>query len=464
MKATIKRKVSGFIKENSLLEYGDTVIAGVSGGADSMCMLGILLALRDEFDLTVIVAHIDHGIRGSEAQADAEFVCSYCRERDIPFESIRADIPGIALKTGTTLEEAGRNFRYKFFTEMAGKYHAQKISVAHNSGDNAETVLFNIFRGSGIGGLKGILPKRSIKDSDGNTFLLIRPVLCLKRSEIEGFLEENGQEYRTDSTNLEESYSRNRIRKSILPMAEEYINSNVEGHIGALSRQAEEIEDYLFGMTDSEMKIVRFSESPLGKKCEINCEGLDSLHPVIGKRVLRRAFEMVSGRLKDVEETHILKIYELSGKQTGRKLSMPYGITARKEYENIILENADNPGIEEEIGISLEIKQRESLPPEIPRGSEEKWFDYDKIGSGPKVRTWESGDYIIIGSEKHRKSLSRFMIDSKIPSAKRHEIPLLADGDHILWVAGYRQDESCLIDGSTKNVLVAKIIRTEKVK
>lgn len=464
MKAVTKKKVYDFIKENALLEKGDIIVAGVSGGADSMCMLRLLMELKEELALKIIVAHVDHGIRGLEAKADAEFVKDFCSLNNIIFEQANTNIPELAKSTGTSCEEAGRNFRYDFFKQTAVKYHSGKIAVAHNSGDNAETVMFNIFRGSGIGGLKGILPKRVLKDEKGNEFLLVRPILILNRSEIEGYLKNLGQEYRTDRTNLEEDYSRNRIRNSILPLIKENINSNVEGHIERLSFQAAETDDYLNTQADSVMHFVNLKDAGNDRKCEINCEGIAGLHSVIRKILIRRAFEMVSGRLKDVEEKHIREIDGLLFKQTGRKLSMPYGITARKEYGNIVLEKTAEKTATSGFDIGIEVMPRNELAGDIPRKKEEKWFDFDKIGSMPRVRTMKSGDYMIIGPKKQKKSLNRFMIDNKIPLSDRNNILLLAEGSHILWVAGYRQDESSLIDESTKRVLVAKIINTEKVK
>ena len=457
MKSKTEAKVLNFIKENGLLDNGDTVIAGVSGGADSMCMLIMLMNLKDRFGLNVVAAHVNHGIRGDEADSDAEFVEAFCRENAVAFEKEEADIPGLAKQTGTTCEEAGRNFRYEYFFRLAEKYRAKKIAVAHNSGDNAETVLFNIFRGSGISGLKGILPLR--KPSQDKEIKIIRPVLCLSRSEIEEYLREIGQSYCTDSTNKDDTYSRNRIRNGILPMVKEYINENAEGHIASLSRQAAEIEDFLSSQTEEGMKYVKSLSGDDGTvtKCIINYAEISKLHPVIRKGVIRKTFELVAGRLKDVEEIHILEIDALYSKQSGKKLSMPYGITVTKEYGNIVLARENMLSRKEtDETISLEIVDRDSLTGEIPRDKDIKWFDYDKIGFMPVLRTMTDGDYLLIGKSGHKKSLKRFMIDNKIPLDERGRLMLLAAGSHILWVVGYRQDESCLVTENTKKVLIAK--------
>ena len=459
MRSKTEVKVLNFIREKGLLEKGEPVIAGVSGGADSMCMLLMLDSLKEEYDLKIVAAHVNHGIRGAEADADAEFVKSFCKEHDITFELISTDIPELAKQTGTTCEEAGRNFRYDYFLKLAEKYGAEKIAVAHNSGDNAETVLFNIFRGSGISGLKGILPVRI--PAEGNGIKIIRPVLCLTRHEIEEYLKEKRIGFRIDSTNKDENYSRNRIRNTILPLVKEHINCNAEGHIASLGRQAAEIEDLIRTLTDEGMANVRCISVKDGKitKCIIDYPGISGMHPVIRKSIIRRAFEFVAGRLKDVEEIHILAIDELFRKQSGKKLSMPYGITVTKEYDNIVLEKEQDENSEicdpEDI-VSLKVADRESLMEEIPKDTDEKWFDFEKIGFMPVLRTMEEGDYLLIGPEKHRKSLKRFMIDNKIPLDERGKLLLLAAGSHILWVVGYRRDDSCLVTGDTKKVLIAK--------
>ena len=461
-KRTIKtfEKASRYIKKQELLKSGDRVIAGISGGADSMCMLLILLSLKQELDLDIIVAHVNHGIRGEEAKRDAYFVEAFCTDKGLTFELANADIPRIAKETGTTSEEAGRNYRYSFFCELAEKYRAEKIAVAHNSDDNAETVLFNIFRGSGIGGLKGILPKRSISGKDSK-YTLIRPVLALSRAEIEEGLKEAGQDFCTDRTNSEDTYARNRLRNTILPMARDNINANVYGHIESLSRQAALVYDFIEQETDKYASCINPVTDEDGRKTGVSIDipSLEKLHRVLKQSLIRRAFEMVSGKLKDVEETHIEAIEDLINKQSGKRLSLPYDIIATRVYDSIILssegsfETLDNVS---DHGITWEICNRGDLTIEIPKEQYVKWFDYEKTGDDLEVRTCRDGDYLLIGKEGHKKSLSRFMIDNKIPLQERDKILLLATGSHVLWVVGYRQDESCFVTASTKRVLVVK--------
>ena len=463
----IGKKVLEFAGQNRLFEKGETVIAGVSGGADSMCMLLLLLEMRETCGLKIVVAHVDHGIRGAEAEEDAAFVGEFCQLHDITFELAKADIPSMAKNEGKSCEEAGRDFRYVFFRDTALKYGAGKIAVAHNGGDNAETVLFNIFRGSGVGGLKGIVPKRLL--SKEKPVYLVRPILCLSRLEIEEYLKVRGQEYRTDSTNSDAAYSRNRIRNDILPVVRKYINENAEGHIFALSRQAAELEEFLEIQAEQFMPLVEVTRNEGGDvdACRLDYSGISGLHPVIRFRLIRKALGLLAGRLKDIEEVHIRAVDELYGRQSGKKLMLPYDITAVKEYEHILLKRKESASLisshcsfrdpVKSGKIAMEIRSRKDLEAVIPRNKNVKWFDFDKIGEMPVIRTMKDGDYLLIGKEQHKKALNRFMIDNKIPVSKRPEIALLAAGSHILWVVGYRQDESSLVTEETENVLVVRL-------
>ena len=456
MNKKILNKISKYIGDHELIGPGDTVIAGVSGGADSMCMLLLLQELSKKLDLKIIVAHVNHGIRGCDAEKDADFVKDYCERNKIPFELSCKDIPALAKETGTTCEEAGRNYRYAFFKELCEKYGASKIAVAHNSGDNAETVLFNIFRGSGIGGLKGILPERTIRE-EGRELKIIRPVLILSRQEIEGYLRERGQDYCTDLTNGEDAYTRNRIRNVILPEARKCINSNVMGHLENLSRQAAEVFDLIEQETDKYSYIISETDGSdgTGKPVKIDCAVLKSLHPVLKKSILRRAFEKAAGRLKDVEEVHIVDMLRLAENTSGKKISLPYGIVAVKEYDDLLLIKESVPG-KKDVTVELTVADRDTLPAQVPNEDDVKWFDLEKITNEVELRTMREGDYLIIGKDAHKKSLKRFMIDSKIPLHEREGILLLTEGNHVLWVVGYRRDDSCFISGTTQKVLIAK--------
>ena len=192
------QKILKFITENDMLKANDRVIVGVSGGADSVCLLFTLMEIRREIPLTLAAVHVEHGIRGEDAKEDARYVQRLCQEYDIPFRKYCYRVAEIARERKQSVEEAGRELRYQAFEEACREYHANKIAVAHHMDDDAETVLLNLFRGSGLKGLAGIPAVRG---------KIIRPLLCVSRQEIEQYLTEHGIAYRTDATNLTEELS-----------------------------------------------------------------------------------------------------------------------------------------------------------------------------------------------------------------------------------------------------------------
>lgn len=216
-------KVRAYIAKHQMISDGDTVAAGVSGGADSVCMLYMLRKLAEEIPFRLIVVHVHHGVR-SDAQEDADYVKRLCEEWNIPFFLKRVDMAGYAKEMRLTPEEAGRELRYQAFEEaLNGECAPCKIAVAHNRNDRAETMLFHLFRGSGLRGLGSIRPVRE---------RIIRPLLCLERAEIEAYLSEKGLACCMDSTNNDDTYTRNKIRHHILPYVEEHICRNAVAHIG----------------------------------------------------------------------------------------------------------------------------------------------------------------------------------------------------------------------------------------
>lgn len=445
-----EEKALEYIREKGLLEKRDVIIAGVSGGADSMCMLSILLELSDELELSITVVHVNHGIRGESAERDEGFVKEFCRKHDVDFVAFHADIPGMAEKERLTLEEAGRRFRYSAFEKTAAEKHAGKVAVAHNLDDNAETVMFNIFRGSGLAGICGIRPMRRLNEKLDNSPMLIRPVLGLSRREIEAYLADKGMTYCTDETNLQNDYSRNRIRNIILPEAEAMFNGCVREHLAELSEKAYDIGDYIDREAENYMAC---HMEPVENGLKTEAEALMGLHKAIRGIVIRKMIGRLSHSLKDVEGRHVASVERLiSESETGRKCDLPYGIKAETEYGSLVMRKPGEPAEMTVCPLRYEIR-RYSSEEGLPKTSYTKWFDYDKIQNVAVLRHRQDGDFLIIDGEGHRKSLNRFFIDSKVPERKRDALWLLAEGNHILYVEGMRRDNSCLVDDTTGNIL-----------
>ena len=465
-------KVRKYMEQFNMAEKGESVIVGVSGGADSVCLYKILLELKNYFDIDIIAVHIHHGIRGDEADRDMKFVENMCKNDGVKFKCYKYNVPEYAKANGLSEEEAGRMLRYKAFDEVAKELisngRSVKIAVAHNRNDSAETFIHNLCRGSGLKGLAGIPYKNGS---------IIRPVLCLTREEIERYLSEHKIEHIDDSTNFTEDYTRNKIRHRVLPYLNENINDNSISHICQAADELREIEDYLSEITNYAYENI---VSEHNKCIYINRKALADEKEIIQKRVVRVCIEKAAGKLKDITRKHVEDVIDLCGRQTGRYIMLPYGIIARVQYENIILEreninkSIDEKNIEKDIrkdgvytlgdeefdvriidvekeGINIkflinQLKNYQNLYT--------KCFDYDKIQFTVQLRYRESEDYLVINAKGQRKKLKSFFVDNKILAEKRGMIPVFADGSHIIWIVGHRISEEYKVTEDTRHLLI----------
>ena len=440
-------KVFKYIINNRMVRQGDTVLVGVSGGADSVCLLYVLSCLRERLGIKLHAVHIHHGIRGEEADRDAAYVEGYCADLNVMYDEIRLDIPSMAKEKHLTEEEAGRIARYECFEAYVESGKAQKIAVAHNKNDNAETIIFNLLRGSGIRGLSGIQPVR------GN---IIRPLLTVERKDIEEFISAAGLKFCIDSTNLSEDYTRNKIRKNILAYAISEINDGAVENIVLAGSRLSEAEEYI--SCEAERVFNNIAEIKKGEIILDN-RAVKELSFIIRKYLIMHAFEKLCGRRKDITMRHIESTAGMADKETGHVLNLPYGMKAIRSYDRLILRNwlyePENADFGAE-NIKMRIFKREKGQI-IPQNMYTKWFDYDKISNTVEVRTRRTGDVIEILPEGHKKTVARYMIDNRIPAEKREKILLLADDENIIWIIGYRISEKYKVTESTENILEVSI-------
>ena len=458
-------KIKAVIKDNELIKEGERVVVGVSGGADSVCLL---LVLKEIMPLECITAvHINHGIRGDEAARDEDFVLQLCKRQGIRLEIRRLDVPLFARENKISEEEAGRVLRYRVFEEIRLLYKADKIAVAHNLNDVAETFLMNLSRGSGITGLTGIKLRSGV---------LIRPLIKTSRTEIEEIVTYLGEGFITDSTNNSLIYTRNRIRKRIIPELEE-VNERAVSHINDACERLEKIEGYIIKEAANTYK----SYVTKGKDIFISNEIL-TLDEVIIEEVLHKALSEAAGRARDIGGVHISYLLELFSKQVGREIDLPYQVRAFREYKGIRLKGSANKSesgesiqmlpelllhTEDVEGISTVASEEDNIRLTFEDGSVKnlsqnsciRWFDYDKIAENVMVRFKEEGDFLVISPEGDKKKLKKYFVDSKIPSDKRGGIPLVASGNDVLWIIGYRTGEGTRITKSTKKLLKMEIKR-----
>ena len=458
-------KVKTFIIENNLLNKGDKVLVALSGGPDSVCLLNILCELKEEFNIKVAAAHVNHMLRGKEALADEEYARELCYKLGVEFFSRQIDIKSISKERNISHELAGREERYKYFQEIVNKIGYNKIAVAHNLNDQAETVLMNMMRGSGIEGLCGIRNKR-----EGG---IIRPILCLSRKEIENYCEVNKLNPRIDKSNLESIYSRNKVRLDILPYMRDNFNKDI---IETINRMATLLQ------VDND-----FIEKEVNKYYKEYCKK-ESGHIVISKeaftlekaiitRIIKKAFIEFTGKHTNFEMKHIYEVISLANNSTNKKISIPHKVIAENSYGDIYLKfNDEKKHISSKISLDKSqincnkfkfdkynfefdvIYNKKNI--EFSNNVLIKFFDYDKIKEKLIIRKRINGDKITPLGMKGSKKVKDIFMDLKIPIDERDEIPILCFDNEVAWIVGYRVSEKFKITNETKKVI--KITATRK--
>ena len=472
MHRKILESIREFIGENHMLVPGDRVIIGLSGGADSVSLLMILHELKNELNIELFAVHVHHGLRGQEADRDADFVRALCEELDVTCHIIKVDVRKSASENGMSEEEAGRILRYEALEQEACRWEGRcgeaqdcdggqgslgsgtgacrnkrvKIAVAHHSNDQAETILHNLFRGSGLGGLKGIPYVRG---------RIIRPLLDIGRQDIVRWLEENGRAWVQDSTNTSNHYTRNRIRCRLLPLIEEEVNQGAAGNILRMGRLASQADEYLRAQGECWIKghVIRGGPAHF----LIPCDALEAEPEIIRSYVVMELLKSLAGSAKDLGLVHVQQVLSLAGRPVGKEVNLPYSLLARREYGGIsigrgILQEEDGEACLPQVRMSIFPYKKGS---QFPKNMYTKWFDCDRIEGTPVVRTRRPGDYIILADGSH-KALKRFMIDEKIPRQLRDQVPLLTDGSHVMWIIGYRISDFYKIGPDTTKVLQAE--------
>lgn len=444
-----------------MIGENDCIVAGVSGGADSICLLFVLLELRKRIPFSLAVAHVNHKIR-REAGEDADFVKSICEKNDLPFCLLEADVKAYAKRRGIGEEEAGREIRYRFFRKtLTGQAQGGRgrIAVAHNGNDRAETMLFHLFRGTGLAGMSGIRPINND---------IIRPLLCVERDEIEAWLSRRGIEYRTDSTNGQDDYARNRIRHHILSYAREQICS---GAVANMNRAADDLLEAEAFVQERTLQLrgacVRFEEKDGAKCAAISIPEFLAADRYLQGRILLSCIEEVMGGRRDITAAHVGSARRLFEGAGNGEIHLPRGFAVYRDYDVGMIGKRRRQTVGEALplppgGGHLEVPGLGTVeiavfPFEkcmnIPTKTYTKWFDYDKIERSIVIRTRRPGDYLTVNAADQRKTLKAYLIDRKIPQQERDRICLVTDGNHVIWIVGERISNHYKVGGDTKTVL-----------
>lgn len=457
----MEQKIGQFIDKFHMLPIGSGVVVGLSGGADSVALLDVLCHFRAERKLKLIAVHVHHGIR-PEADRDVMFCSQLCKERGVEFFCEYVDVPKLAEAAGISEEEAGRNARYEIFEQYRLEHSMNVVAVAHHQNDQAETMLFQLFRGSGLRGLTGMQPKREA---------IIRPLLCVSREEIEEYLREKNIRYVTDATNEEDIYSRNKIRHYVLPIAEE-ISSGAAEHMSKSAAQLREVLEYMeLQAADFLKKHGVFS----GEEMILPVKELKKEHVALQKMIVTEVIGEVFENRKDITEKHVNAVLELLEKSGEKSIQLPKSGKVLKQYDElifrkdsicreyegnkiskIVIEPDKTYILEDGTILKTKLILCNNLE-NIPKNNCVKWFDYDKISETLFLRTREQGDYLTVRDDGARKPLKDYLINEKVPKSERDKQLLLADGNHIVWVLGKRISAHYKVTEKTKRILQVNV-------
>ncbi|PIX85111.1 MAG: tRNA lysidine(34) synthetase TilS [Nitrospirae bacterium CG_4_10_14_3_um_filter_53_41] len=454
-------KVKKTIRRYSLLEKGDRIVVGLSGGPDSMALLNVLWSLRDAYDLTLIPAHMNYGMRGKESEEDQGFCEQEAARYGLVLIYESVDLPALILDRGLSPQAAAREIRYDFFRRTAGAHDARRIALGHHADDQAETLLMRLLRGAGTRGLSGM----PIRRAPG----IIRPLLHVTREEILSYLASIRIPYREDSSNQKGIYLRNRIRRELIPLLVERYNPNL---VEDLQRTAEILgEEEAFMQEEAEK---RFSPMTIPGGVALDLSDLKGLSHAMVRRMVRMAM-VQAGESSEITFRHVdsvLKLMEAEG--SAARIDLPEGLKVRKSYERLefSMENPkESPGDLYEIPVPgskripelrIEVESRVLSLDETADSllKSEAVLDLDKCSGPLGFRTRRPGDIFYPKGFGKKKKVKRFFIDEKIPYMERGRVPLLVNRENeILWIGGYRMDGRYAVDDKTRRALLIQIRR-----
>ena len=424
------------IKEHKLICKNDHIIVGVSGGADSICLLHFLNSIKEEFKLKITVVHINHLMRADESDEDCKFVENFCDKINVPVRVFAFDIYKKAKEENISIEEAGRKYRYFAFNKVLQEEKGTKIAIAHNKDDNAETMFMNFFRGTGLKGLSGIVYKRDN---------IIRPILDCLREDIEKYCEKNNLTYRNDSTNSKDIYTRNKIRLNVLPMVKENFNPNVVESLSNMSKNFYEEDKFLDKLAEDVLNDCLIEKTAC--KISLDIEKIKDVDIVIKKRLLRLCLLNFNKSLYNISYQHINIILNLLENQTGKEINLPNNIYVYKQYNNLIISKnssleAKNIAYNYKINLDEKIYVKEInknilLSKNIVNISTKVYtisLNYDKIKHSLFIRQRKDGDKIYINNMT--KKVKNIFIDFKIPINERNLYPIILHNDEIIGILG----------------------------
>ncbi len=478
---TMLQRLRADLARHRLIDPGDRVVLAVSGGPDSMAMLHAMVELNrtDHLGWALHVGHLDHQIRGADAQADADFVAAQARALGIDFTVEREDVPALARSTRKSLEEAARRQRYAFLERICLRTGSKIVATGHQADDQAETVLHHVIRGTGLRGLAGMSVSRSL--TVGSSVRLVRPMLGFQREELAGYLDQNGLACRHDHSNASDAYTRNRLRNRVLPLLRDAFNPQVAQALRRLAEQARAVQAHLDATARQTLETLTVSRTD--RELVIEADTLLKRSPVVQAEVIRCAVESLwEGSARRGEPIdgelgfdHLRSVVELvANPHSGREVRLPGGTIVCRRYRRLVFRLPDEePDVPPAAEIHVACPGRTILPArrlelvtdlvEFDYGrwaqrrqgesKSEEWLDYDRLRPPLVVRSCRPGDRFRPLGAPGSKKLSDYFIDAKVPPEQRVRAAILHDQIGPVWVIGHRLDDRVRLRPDTHKAL-----------
>ena len=448
----------------------------VSGGPDSVALAHVLMTLSVEYSLRPAIAHLNHCLRGPDADRDAEFVIALARQFGVPIYAERKDVLALQRSRRLSLEEAGRRSRYDFFDAVSAKHGFNKIALGHHSDDNAELVLINLLRGSGPLGLSGIAPVREGK--------IVRPLIRLRRSEIINYLAEKNIPYVTDASNTDPAFMRNKIRHQLIPELQTAYNPRIIETLNRLGEIIRAEDQWLDDALDPVLEqCVSFRAD---QKISLVLPEFNQLARAVKRRIIRKAILWVKKDLRRITLLHIDAILHLAekGRVTGR-LNLPDGVLVERNTVKLTVIKSNKVGKrqnyralqtfladyqytistagtlfikEADVSITLCEIDAADLPDFKETGAHIAYFDLDRLQFPLLARNLRPGDRFSPLGVNGTQKVKKYFINQKIPGAQRRKCPLLLSRGNIIWIAGHRIDNAVKVSPQTRRVLKAELL------
>ena len=469
----LQEKVEESLDAASLLKSTTVILTALSGGADSLALFLALHRLAGKHGFKLRAAHVDHGLRGAESDADAAFVACICSQFSVPLVLDKIDVAGMRARRRLSWEQAARIARYDFLTRVAMETQSSTVALGHTSDDQAETVLLHLLRGTGIRGLRGMLPLSSWRTSHGSA-TLVRPLLNVSRQETEAYCLEHNLTPRLDSSNLEERFTRNRIRRKLMPRLEEF-NPSVKKSLLRLARTVAQDVAYLDQQVASAWSSLAVVEQD---EVSLDRHAFKALHPSLQAHVLHRAYAQAAGEASSLNLAQIEAMKYLAEKGAGLSLSLHGGVRFGTSYEEIFLTGKNVPlsnrALDEttlrvpgetQVGgwrVAIRLLECRNRPPDLKHDNPYcAYLSLDALGEELKVRSRLPGDRFQPLGLPYEKSLKEFMIDAHVPRSQRNGTPLFMANDRVAWVVGWRIAHWARVTSETKVVLEVSFHKTE---